>query len=132
MGVEGSVLSVQTQFLSNRSQYVVVDGCQIKLVNAVSVEPQGKCFGPSACTPIVVNKLCGYSDDSSLITVVPSSSERVAVRESSNRDLNKFRVWGEMCGMKLKTCKTKIIIVSRLRTVDPQSNPLTLSGLICA
>ena len=35
VGVGGSLLSVLTQFLSNinRSQYVVVDGCQIKLVN---------------------------------------------------------------------------------------------------
>ena len=33
--VGGSVLSVLTQFLSNRSQYVVVDGCRSKLVNVV-------------------------------------------------------------------------------------------------
>ena len=37
--VGGSVLSVLTQFLSNRTQYVVVDGC--KLVNMVSGVPQG-------------------------------------------------------------------------------------------
>ena len=36
LGVGGSVLSVLTQFLSNRSQYVVVDGCRSKLVNVVS------------------------------------------------------------------------------------------------
>ena len=33
VGVGGSVLSVLTQFLSNRSQYVVVEGCRSKLVN---------------------------------------------------------------------------------------------------
>ena len=32
VGVGGSELSVLTQFLSNRSQYVVVDGCHSKLV----------------------------------------------------------------------------------------------------
>ena len=31
VGVGGSVLSVLTQFLSNGSQYVVVDGCRGKL-----------------------------------------------------------------------------------------------------
>ena len=36
VGVGGSVLSVLTQFLSNQSQYVVVDGCRSKLVNIVS------------------------------------------------------------------------------------------------
>ena len=35
VGVGGSVLSVLTPFLSNRSQYVVVDGCCSKLVNVV-------------------------------------------------------------------------------------------------
>ena len=37
VGVGGSVLSVLTQFLSNRSQYVVVDGCRSKLVNVVNL-----------------------------------------------------------------------------------------------
>ena len=40
VGVGGSVLSVLTQFLSNRSQYVVSDGCQSKLVNVVSGVPR--------------------------------------------------------------------------------------------
>ena len=33
VGVGGSVLSVLIQFLFNRKQYVVVDGCRSKLVN---------------------------------------------------------------------------------------------------
>ena len=40
VGVIDSVLSVLTQFLSNRSQYVVVDGCCSKLVNVESGVPQ--------------------------------------------------------------------------------------------
>ena len=36
VGIGGSVLSILTVFLSNRSQYVMVDGCQSKLVNIVS------------------------------------------------------------------------------------------------
>ena len=46
VGVGGSVLSVLTQFLSNQSQYVVVDGCRSKLVNVVSGVPQGGVLGP--------------------------------------------------------------------------------------
>ena len=44
VGVGGSVLPVLTQFLSNRLQYVVVDGCRSKLVNVVR-GASGKCFG---------------------------------------------------------------------------------------
>ena len=32
VGIRRSVLSILTQFLSNRSQHVVVDGCRSKLV----------------------------------------------------------------------------------------------------
>ena len=65
VGVGGSVLSVLTQFLSHRSQYVVVDGCRRKLVNMVSGVPQGSVLGPqlfllynSELFSIVENKLC--------------------------------------------------------------------------
>ena len=36
---------------------------------------------------IVENMPYGYADDSTLVAVVPSSGERVAVSESMNRDL---------------------------------------------
>ena len=63
VGVGGSVLSVLTQFLSNRSQYVVVDGCRSKLVNVVAnwlTLPIGKCFGPSV-VPLVHCRAFLYS-----------------------------------------------------------------------
>ena len=45
MGIGGSVLSILTEFLSNRSQQVMVDGCRSKMVNVVSGVPQGSVFG---------------------------------------------------------------------------------------
>ena len=52
VGIGGSVLSLLTQFLSNRSQHVLVDGCQSKLVNDVSGVPQSNVFAQycSSCT----------------------------------------------------------------------------------
>ena len=100
VGVGGSVLYVLTQFLSNRSQYVVVDSCRSKLVNMVSGVPQGSVLGPqlfllytAELFSIVENKLYGYADDSTLVVVVPSPGERVAVSESMNRDLNRVSAW---------------------------------------
>ena len=100
VGVGGSLLSVLTQFLSNRSQYVVVDGCRSKLVNVMSGVPQGSVLGPplfllytAELFSIVENKLYGYADDSTLVAVAPSPGERVAVSESMNRDLNRVSVW---------------------------------------
>ena len=71
------MLSVLTQFLSNRSQYVVVDGCRSKLVNVVSGVPQGSVLGQQLSLlytaelfSIVENKLYGNTDDSTLVADV--------------------------------------------------------------
>ena len=40
------MLSILTQFLADRSQHVMVDGCRSKLVNVVSGVPQGSVLGP--------------------------------------------------------------------------------------
>ena len=44
--IAGSVLSIFKQFLSNRSQQVMVDRCRSKLVNVVSGVPQFSVLGP--------------------------------------------------------------------------------------
>ena len=73
------MLSVLMQFLSNRSQYVVVDGCCSKLVNVESGVPQGSVLGPllfllytAEFFSVVENKLFDYDDDSTLVAVAPS------------------------------------------------------------
>ena len=104
MGVGSSVLSVLTQFLSNWSQYVVVDGCRSKLANMVSGAPHGSVLDMqlfllyiTELFSIVENKLYGNAEDSTLVAVVPSPGERVAGSESMNRDLNRVSV-GVTCG----------------------------------
>ena len=54
VGIGGSVMSILTQFLSNQSQQILVDGCRSKLVNVVSGVSQGIVFWVrycSSCTP---------------------------------------------------------------------------------
>ena len=53
VGIGGSVSSILTQFLSNRSQHTVVDGCLSKLVDVVSGVPQGSVLGPLIIVPPV-------------------------------------------------------------------------------
>ena len=70
------MLSILTQFLSNRSQHVTVDGGRSKLVNVVSGMPQGSVLGPllfllntSELFSILENKLIGHADESTLMAV---------------------------------------------------------------
>ena len=127
VGVEGSVLSIFTQFLSDRSQHVMVDGCSSKLVNVVSGVLLGSVLGPlllllytSERFSSLENKLTGYTDDSTLIAVVPSQGIRVTVAVSLSRDLIKVGEWCDLWGMKLNASNTKTMIVSRSRTMYHQ------------
>ena len=56
VGIGGSVLYFLTQFLSNRSQQVLVNSCRSKLINVVSGATQGRFLGRycSSCTPLSV------------------------------------------------------------------------------
>ena len=132
-----SVLSILTQFLSNRSQQVIVDGCRSKLVNVASGVPQGSVLGPLLFLlytlelfSILENKLIDFADDSTLIVVVRSPGVRVEVAESLNRDLMKVNEWCDIWGMKLNASKTKTIILYRPRTMHPQLPALTIGGTV--
>ena len=50
---------------------------------------------------ILENKLIGYADDSTLLSVLPSPAVRVTVAESLSRDLVKVSEWCALLGMKL-------------------------------
>ena len=137
VGIGGSVLSMLTQFLSNRSQQVMVDGCRSKLIYVVSGVPQVSVLGPllfllypSELFSILENNLISYADDSTLMAVVLSPGVRVAVAESLILDLGRVSEWCDLWGMKLNSSKTKTMIVSRSRTIHPQSPLLTISGTV--
>ena len=51
VGIGGPVLSILTQFLSNRSQFVIVDGCWSKLIDVVSGVPQESVLDQSLLIP---------------------------------------------------------------------------------
>ena len=128
MGIGGYLLSIPTQFLSNRSQHVMMDGSRSKLVDVVSGVQQGSVKGPLLFLlytlelfSILENKLIGYADDSTLMDVVPSPGVRVTVTESQICDLARVNEWCDLWGMKLNASTTKTMIVSRSRTMRPQS-----------
>ena len=54
----------------------------------------------------------------------------VTVAESLIRDLGRVSEWCDLWGMKLNASKTKTMIVSRSRTIHPQSPTLTIGGTV--
>ena len=65
-----------------------------------------------------------------LMAVMPSPGVRVAVAKSMIRDLGRVSEWCDLWGIKLNASKTKTMIVSRYRTMHPQSSPLTIGGTV--
>ena len=58
------MLSILTQFLSNRSQRVTMDGCWSELVNDV-LAVRKKCFGPVIIVPPVhIGAFCHSGEQS--------------------------------------------------------------------
>ena len=94
------MLSILTEFISNRSQHVMVDSCQNKLVYIQSELLHGSVFGQllfllytSKLFSILENKLISFADDTTLIAVVPAPGIRVTVAESLSLDLVKVSEW---------------------------------------
>ena len=115
----------------------MVYGCRSKLVNVVSGVLQSSVLGPllfflytSELFSILENKLIGYADDSTLMALLPSTGIRVAVADSLIHVLGRVSEWCDLWGMKLNASKTKTMIVSRSRTMHPQSPPLTIGGTV--
>ena len=61
---------------------------------------------------------------------MPSPGTRVTLAESLNRELVRVNAFCDLRGMKLNVSKTKNLIVSRSRTMHPQSPPLTTDGTV--
>ena len=87
-------------------------------------------YTPRSFFSILENKLTGYADNSTLIAVVPSPGLRVAVAESLNSDLVKVNELCDLWGMELNASKTKTMLISRSRTMHPQSPALTIGGTL--
>ena len=79
---------------------------------------------------LLENKLICYGVNSTLMAVVPTPGVRVAVAEYLISDLGRVSERCDLWGMKLNASKTKTMIVSRSRTMHPQSPPLTIGGTV--
>ena len=78
----------------------MVDGATGEWIPIVSGESQGGVLGPllfilhtNEMFELVDNRLYAYADDSTLLTVVHTPADRLAVAASLNRDLAMIQDW---------------------------------------
>ena len=137
LGIGGSILNILTEFLTRRTQRVVVDGQLSDIRYVVSGVPQGSVLGPllfiiytSDMWLDLENKLIAYADDATLVASIPSPGLRSSVAESLNRDLERINDWCKRWGMKLNPLKTQSMIISRSRTLYPQHPDLRIDNAV--
>ena len=140
IGMGGSAMSICSEFLTNRRQRVVVVGATSEWIPIVSGVPQRSVLGPllfilytSELLELVESRLYSYADDSTLLAVVRKPADRPAVAASLNRDLARIQEWYNHWCMLLNANKTKALVISRSRTVNPPHGDMVLFGVsICA
>ena len=124
IGVGGSVLSICTEFLSDRRQRVVVNGAASEWIQVILGVPQ-ECvldllfiLYNSEMFELFENRLFAFADDSTLLAVVLKPANAPAVAASLYTDVARIQEWCNQWCMILNPNKTKSLIVSISRTVS--------------
>ena len=130
-GIRGPVLKWLESYLSNRKQFVLINGAESSTLDMDYGVPQGSILGPLLFV-IYINdipeiaqfaKFILYADDANIIITANTIEE---INDQLENLITKLLDWVNSNGLVLNLKKTKYMIFSRSRNVElPQ--PLTIS-----
>ena len=130
-GINGNLLHLIKNFLSNRKQRVLLNGKNSEWKDISAGVPQGSVLGPLLflvyINDLVENVRCDiklFADDTSLFSAVHDESKTA---EELDRDLERVRLWAWQWKMKFNTEKTEEVIFSAKR-VKPFHPPLSFGN----
>ena len=134
IGFNNHILRWITDYLTSRSQTVVVNGESSQSAPVLSGVPQGSVLGPllfliyiNDLTDINIEdgaKITLYADDVLLFRIINSPEDFVALQE----DIDKIGSWSYANFLTLNRTKCKYMIVSRKTNLSTPSSPLLLEG----
>ena len=132
VGVTGDLLRWVRDYLSDRTQQVVIRGSLSSTINITSGVPQGSILGPVlfiiaidsvACVSIsLLGRLRIYADDICYYRPVSSSVDLSVVQN----DVDLVCQWARETNLRLNVGKTKCMLISRKR--DPPVLSLDIDG----
>ena len=133
IGIHGPLLSWIENYLLDRKQRVVINGCCSDWRNVCAGVPQGSILGPLFFI-IYINDIVAdinssiklFADDTSLYIIV---DDPVDAAETLNTDLSKIHDWSMKWLVKFNPDKTESMIVSR-KSNRPLHPPLMMDNKI--
>ena len=137
-GISGNLITLLTNYLSDRYQRVVLNGQESEWEKIYAGVPQGSVLGPLLFL-VYINDLSEglssniklYADDSSLFSRVRNNVN--ATHERLTQDLNKITEWAHQWKMKFNPDITKqaieIVFSCKYSKTKPVHPPLTFNGI---
>ena len=132
-GVRGNLLSWFRSYLSNRQQYVHVNGVDSNMQPLKYGVPQGSILGPLLFIiyindlPEISNlaKYIFFADDANILV---TGQNLLDIRDKLNGVIAAIDIWVKCNGLKLNVKKTKYMVFSNKRDIDYSSLQLLLNG----
>ena len=128
------ILRWLTDYLTNRKQYVVVNGAESQPTPVLSGVPQGSILGPlffliyiDSLSSIGVSERCCihlFADDVLLYHPIDFTNDFLTVQE----DISKVTEWSKLNHLTLNSAKCKFMIISRKKNPPRPLVPLHLEG----
>ena len=116
-GVTGHLLDWFTDYLTNRSQRVVIDGVASQYLPVTSIVPQGSIVGPLLFVVFIndlpefipnQSKTALFADDTKLYRSISSISDC----ESLQCDISSLNDWSQNSNMKFNALKCKVLTIT--------------------
>lgn len=134
IGINGTLLAWVTDYLSNRKQRVVINGCSSDWRGIRAGVPQGSILGPLLFI-IFINDIVYsirstiklFADDTSLFLVVDDPAESAAIL---NSDLHKIHTWSKDWLVTFNPQKTETVTISRKVRKPPHPSLLMDDSVI--
>ena len=125
-GIRGTTLISIQNFLTNRTQKVVVDGSSSDSARVKSGVPQGTVFGPllfltyiNDLPSTVSSQVCLFANDCLLYRLIKYWADQ----EKLQRDLSALQDWADRWGMCFNPSKCSVLRVTRPKLIKLEFHP---------
>lgn len=127
IGILGMAHNWFNSYLSNRQQYVELEGIKSPLENIDEGVPQGTRLAPDLFNIYIndieqidfIGNLFLYADD---IVLTYANSDILQIEQQINSDLTKLKKWTEKNKLTVNTNKTKFLVFNKKQTFDLNIN----------